>query len=141
MKNKLQKTLAVLSMGITILFGSCSDDPSTSNAEIKVKMIVKSTEGIINGGRVRSSGLEFNQVILGVTEFEFETSEENQQEEIRDDQDGENGDGELESEKLEYTGEFVVDLIAGTSTPDFGVAQVLPGTYQEVEITLEPILD
>lgn len=37
-------------------------------------------------------------------------------------------------------GAFVVDLLQGTSTPDFGVADVFPGTYRRVRLKLSPIL-
>lgn len=35
----------------------------------------------------------------------------------------------------------MVDLIHGTSTPDFGVAEILPGLYEEMEIEIGPVLD
>jgi hypothetical protein len=37
-------------------------------------------------------------------------------------------------------GGFVVDLLRGTSTPDFGVADVFPGTYKSIRLKLAPIL-
>jgi hypothetical protein len=39
-----------------------------------------------------------------------------------------------------FKGGFIVDLLNGTSTPDFGVAEVFPGTYQRVRLKLGPVL-
>lgn len=51
---------------------------------------------------------------------------------------GNHHDGEFE---IEYEGQFIVDLIAGTSDPDFGIADLFPGTYEEIKVKLSPIMD
>ena len=38
-------------------------------------------------------------------------------------------------------GEFIVDLLEGTSDPDFGISGVIPGVYEEIEVKVSPILD
>ena len=43
--------------------------------------------------------------------------------------------------EIEFKGQFTVDLLNGTSDPDFGVAEVLPGTYKEVKVKVSPIMD
>ena len=91
-------------------------------------------------GRSMATGLVFTDVVLGVTEIEFETLEE-ESGEGGDDIEDSDDDGEDDNEEVEYEGNFVVDLIAGTSTPDFGVADIAPGLYEEMEIELKPILD
>ena len=88
-----------------------------------------------------ASGLVFSEILIGVTELEFETLEEDQREEEDDAYDGDHRDGEMENEEIEFEGEFVVDLIHGTSTPDFGIADILPGLYEEMEIEIGPVLE
>ncbi len=128
----------VVLMGALI---SCeSDAPTAANVNLEMKATTSLSK--INGsGRGMATGLVFHDVLLGVTELEFETQEEDQSEEDHDSEDGEDHDGEDENEDIEFEGHFVVDLIHGTSTPDFGVADLLPGLYKEIEIALGPVLE
>ncbi len=121
---------------------SCSENDTPTAANVKLEMKATTSLSKINGsGRSMASGLVFHEVLLGVTELEFETQEEDQSEEDHDAEDGEDHDGEDENEEIEFEGHFVVDLINGTSTPDFGVADILPGLYEEIEIELGPVLE
>jgi hypothetical protein len=141
MKNFLKSTVLILTISLGLILQSCNknNDPGLSN----VKMGMKATTVLstINpGGRVAATGLVFTEVLLGVTEIEFETLEENKAEDNGDFED-KDGDGEDDNEDVEYEGNYIVDLIAGTSTPDFGVADIAPGLYEEIEIEMAPILD
>jgi hypothetical protein len=95
-------------------------------AQIKLEMKAQTNQSTINS-RVMNSGLVFNEVLLGVTELEFELLSEENDEEDEDD--------------IEFEGMFTVDLINGTSTPDFGLASIAPGIYEEIELEMDPILD
>lgn len=118
---------------LAIMVTSCDDSSEPAMAEVTFKMLAKTEQsGINTGGRLAADSLVFNEFLAGVTEFEFETPEEEEQEE--------NGE-EDENEELEFEGEFIVDLLNGTSTPDFGIADVIPGVYEEIEIELAPILN
>jgi hypothetical protein len=64
-------------------------------------------------------------VLLGVTELEFETSDAA----LQDDDD------------IDFESRYVVDLINGTSTPDFGIADIKPGVYEEIEFEVAGLLD
>jgi hypothetical protein len=140
MKNLLKTAILVFFMSIVLLMQSCNNnEPGLS--DIKLTMKASTALSTINpGGRVMNTGLVFTDIMLGVTEIEFETLEENTAEENGDVEDND-GDGEDDNEEIEFEGNFVVDLIAGTSTPDFGVADIAPGIYEEIEIELSPILD
>lgn len=136
------KAIYGLLIVVGLMFGGCNDDdntPGTGNVQIEMKATT-SLSKMSSSGRTMATGLIFRQVIVGVTELEFETSEENEQEDAEDAQDGDD-DGEDDNEEVEFAGPFVVDLIAGTSTPDFGEASILPGTYEELEIEIGPVLD
>ncbi len=132
------KTRFFISIIAIALLASCSDNPP-SLAKIDVTMKAASTTSTISksgrltstSGRTAATGLIFTEVLLGVTKLEFETDVENEQE-------GQNG--ESADEEVEYRGEFVVDLINGTSTPDLGTSNSAPGMYNELEIEVGPIL-
>jgi hypothetical protein len=132
MKNILKSTVLTLFIGLAILLQSCNNsDPGLS--DIKLTMKATTTLSTINhSGRLANTGLVFTEVVIGVTEIEFETFEENE---------AEDDDGEDDNEEVEYEGNYVVDLIAGTSNPDFGQADIAPGIYEEMEIELSPILE
>ena len=53
---------------------------------------------------------------------------------------GPNSDDGSDSLESEYKGPFIVDLIKGTSTPDFGVAALLPGIIEQIKFNLGPVL-
>lgn len=136
------KTVFGVLIAVALVLGSCNEDDNTPGAA-KVELEMKATTSLSKmsaSGRTMATGLIFREVLVGVTELEFETEEENETEDIEDAQDGDD-DGEDDEEEIEFEGAFVVDLIAGTSTPDFGMAEVLPGVYEEIEIEIGPVLD
>ena len=110
-----------------MVLGGCteSDAPATAKVQLEMKAST-SLSKISSSGRSMASGLVFSEILIGVTELEFETLEEDQREEEDDAHDGEDHDGETENDEIEFEGEFAVDLIHGTSTPDFGIAEILP---------------
>ncbi len=125
-------------LGTVLQSCSDSDDPSATRVDLEMK--ATTSLSTLKSGRTKNSGLEFQEVLIGVTELEFETLEEDDAEE-NGEYDDEDGDGEDDNEEVEFEGRFVVDLINGTSTPDFGVSTVVPGVYEEIEIEMEPILE
>lgn len=135
------KTILGVFVALGAVLISCNDSntPGTAGVQLEMKATA-SISKISASGRSMATGAIFRQVLLGVTELEFESAEENQVEAENDAHDGD-GDGEAENEKVEYHGSYVVDLIKGTSTPDFGIADLLPGTYEEMEINVGPVLD
>jgi hypothetical protein len=138
--NKLFKaTVLILFVGLAITMQSCSSEPGVANVNLEMKATTE-LSSINPSGRVMTNDLVFTDVLLGVTEIEFETLEEESSENSSD-MDDHDGDGEDDNEEVEFEGNFVVDLIAGTSTPDFGVADIAPGIYEKLEIELSPILD
>ncbi len=134
MKMRIQFALIV---GGLWLAGCDKTNESPEGVALKMKAVTSSST--ING-RTNATGLVFSQILLGVRELEFETLEEDDLEDINDDLDGANDDGEIDNEEIEFEGSYIVDLISGTSTPDFGQAGVQPGLYEEIEIEMGPVL-
>ena len=132
------RVLLMLIVG-SLWIGACSDDEAAVKEGIKLQMKAVTNLSTIKG-RTSATGLEFSQILLGVRELEFETLEEDDMEDAEDDVDGESDDGEDDNEEVEFEGSFVVDLVNGTSTPDFGLATVQPGIYEEIEIETGPVL-
>jgi hypothetical protein len=97
-------------------------------------MKATTASGILNpGGRVAENNIEFTEARIGVTEIEFEAEGES---------DNYDDDGENEYEfEIEFEGQFEVDLLAGTSDPDFGIADLMPGKYTEIEVEMGPVMD
>lgn len=131
MKKILKMIVLTLVISIGLILESCTTDPGLANVNLDMKATT-ALSTINTAGRVANTGLVFTEVLIGVTELEFETLEENE---------AEDGDGEDDNEEIEFEGEFVVDLITGISTPDFGEATIVPGLYEEMEMELEPILE
>ena len=142
MNNNLKSNLKVLLVGLVLMliFQNCSNTEADL-ASVNLEMKATTSLSTLNpSGRIANADLVFTEIMLGVTEIEFETLEENNHE-SNDDFDDEDDDGEDDDEEIEFEGNFIVDLIAGTSTPDFGIADVVPGIYEEIEIELGAILD
>lgn len=116
-----------------LMVGACSDDDKAA-AGINLDMKAVSSLSTIQsaGARSAATGLEFTEITFGIKEVEFETEAED---------DLENTSGvEDASDEIEFEGPYVVDLIKGVSTPDFGVGVVVPGAYSQIEIEMGPVL-
>jgi hypothetical protein len=125
MKAKIQFLLLAIT---GLMVAACGDDPKMDG--VKMKMRAVSSQSTING-RTSATGLTFTEVKVGVDELEFETEQENSDEDVN---------GEDDSEKVEYEGPYTVDLINGTSNPNFGLTEVAGGVYDEIEIELAPVM-
>ncbi|MDH4091258.1 MAG: hypothetical protein OEV24_12360 [Cyclobacteriaceae bacterium] len=149
------KILFVLSglIACSLWIGGCNNDgPALEGVQLNMKAVTSLFT--IPSGRIQESDLVFEQVFIGVTKVEFETSEEDDHENMDGNSSGDDGDDDGNDDgdddgnhdadddnKAEFKGPFVVDLIAGTSTPEFGFGDVSPGHYDEIEIKLGPVLD
>lgn len=165
--NKLLKRsgLAVL-MVMGLLIGGCNDSGDPSLANVKVEMRAVTNLGQLNAsGRVMAASVTFQEALVGVTEIEFESFEsfddhnnhdqgnDHSNDDSNDGSDDrmagtssgdDHGDDEGDHDdggEIEFKGEFIVDLINGISTPDFGIADVIPGLYREIKVRISPILN
>ena len=131
----MKKTILVAFVALAaFIFQSCGDGANVmTEAQASFEMKAVSGTAAPAGGRAAATGLFFTEVYAGVTEIELETLEEQSEEE-------ENG-GESEDEEIEFEGNFIINLLTGTSDPDFGMSELLAGVYQEVEIEFDNILD
>ncbi|MEQ8522155.1 MAG: hypothetical protein RIC15_08385 [Vicingaceae bacterium] len=120
---------------LAILIQSCGGEenlPAATQTGFELKAVTTQSM-TAPGGRMAQTGVTFTKVLIGVTEIEFETLEEQSEE-------AENG-GESEDEEVEFKGNFIVDLLTGTSNPTFGLSEIAPSVYEKVEIKFDNIID
>lgn len=153
--NALLIKFPIIAFLCLILFvTSCGESVDPMKADLKLEMKATTSLSTINAdARIAETGIEFTKVLIGVTEIEFESLGDSDSEDYddnddnsgkgsddnTDDSDGDNNDDD--EDEIEYEGNFIVDLLNGTSDPDFGIANVIPGTYKEIEVKISPILD
>lgn len=126
MKTKIQFLLVAIA---GLMVAACeSNDPAVDGVKMKMKAVTSAST--ING-RTSATGLTFTEVKIGVDELEFETELENSDEDVS---------GEDDSEEVEFDGPYTVDLINGTANPNFGLAEVAGGIYDEIEIEMAPVM-
>jgi hypothetical protein len=118
-----------LSMALLVLFGisACdsSDDPSLARVNVQLKAVTTQSTINPNGKMAAIEAITYTEFLAGVTELELEFEDDD----LNDDDDD-----------IEFEGRYVVDLLSGTSNPDFGISNLSPGIYDEVELEMEPIL-
>jgi hypothetical protein len=150
MKHQILLMAAILAAFVS----SCSENvaPDASNVDITMKATTQA--GTLNSGaRVAATEIEFTEAVVGVTKIEFESSadsadDDNSGSGNHSGRGGKSGSGgnddssdSLDSLEVEIQGNFIVDLIAGTSSPDFGISGIVPGAYDKLEVKMRPILD
>jgi len=128
MKMRIQ---LVLLLAGALLVGACGNDPAVQGINLEMKATSTLSAFKSKSGRTSATGLQFTEVIVGIHELEFETEAEDLEED---------NSGEDPSDEIEFKGPFVVDLINGTSTPDFGLGNLQPGMYDKIEIEMGPVL-
>ncbi len=122
MKSILKLLLAAL---IIVYAGSCTKITDTG-ITLKIK-------GISTLPAVKKStaveGYTFSEALMGIKEIEIEAESADEESDDYDDV------------EYEFEGKYVVDLLTGTSSPDLGLADLQPGTYNELEAETAQILE
>ena len=140
---KVMRTLVfAFILGAGLVMVRCTqDNTAPTKATVQLEMRATTTLSTLNpAGRTEATGLTFDSVMLGVTRMKFQTQDETHHESEMDSLHGMNSDDESDSLVSQFKGPFIVDLIKGTSTPDFGIATLLPGVFEQVKFKLGPVL-
>ncbi|MEP2772889.1 MAG: DUF4382 domain-containing protein [Fulvivirga sp.] len=113
---------------VLLMAVSCSDDDNSVNDQGQVAFTMKgsNSDAGANSGRVMND-LQITSATAAITEVELES-------------DNENDSTESENE-AEFEGQFMVDLLAGTSDPAFGTSEVTAQTYNELSIEFGTFLE
>jgi len=156
MKNQMKNLLMASIVIMALMLGSCGEDVDPTKADVRLEMKATTQLNTINtSARVAESGVEFTDFLIGVTEIEFEGLEGSNSDDDHSGNDdsgndsnddsghgSDDDDGHHEDEyEIEFEGQFIVNLLTGTSDPDFGIADVIPGVYKEIKLKMRPILD
>jgi hypothetical protein len=93
----------------------------------------KSSELSSQGTGIAAEGFTFTEALLGIREIEIEGEEEHETEEPDDESEAEN--------EFEFEGNYLIDLLTGTSTPELGFENFIPGIYTNFEAETAGIID
>ena len=122
MKRIMKLLLAAL---IVVYAGSCTKITDTG-ITLKIKGI--STLPLLKKSTA-VEGYTFSEALMGIKEIEIEAESADDESDDYDDM------------EYEFEGKYVIDLLTGTSSPDLGLADLQPGTYNELEAETAQILD
>ena len=134
--------LAILAIGLM----SCSKDNENDPAKVSVK--IEGVSSSISNARV-SSNLNISQALIGVTKIELEMEHEDEHHNSSDDHgsrtgsdddSGDDSDDDSEGE-FEIKGNWIVNLLDGTSSPELPAMGIDPGQFNEVKIVMSPIIE
>jgi len=149
----MKQLLKIKILGIVVIGGlfatACSENSTNPDAaKVSLEMKAVTQLGSINpGGRIAATDITFTEAMVGVTKIEFESSSDERDDDHSSSNgrtssggDDDNGDDDSGEQEMEIKGNFIVDLLAGTSNPDFGISGITPGVYDKLEIKMSPIL-
>ncbi len=134
---------------LLIAVAGCESNETGLN-KLKIEMVPETSASsrMMSGGRIacESDTVIFKSFLLGVTEVSLKNKEHGHgrcKNDNDDDQnhEGDDNSGENSENKWKVEGEFVVDVLAGTSTPDMS-ADLPPDslTFHKMEIEFGPVL-
>ena len=106
---------------VMILFSCNGDGPAAPQLQLGMKAVT--TASVITG-RSSHGVVTYQEFKVGVSKVELQTAIER----------------EDPAQEAEYKGSYIVDLLVGTSEPDFGDVGLVPGNYDKVEFTLSPLI-
>ena len=129
---------------IAIALLSCSKDNVNDPAQVSVK--IEGVSSSVSNGRV-SSNLIITQALIGVTKIELEMEDEHHDSSDdhgsrsgSDDNSGDDTDDDSVGE-FEIKGNWIVNLLDGTSSPELPGMGIEPGQFNEVKIVMSPIIE
>lgn len=125
---------------LAIVLFSCSSGNENDPARLSVKF--KGTASSISNGRI-SSSWDITEALIGVTKIEFEMEHDDDDDDnsgSRISHGGDDIDDDDESE-IEIKGNWIVNLLDGTSDPELPGISVDQGDFNEIKVVLSPIID
>jgi hypothetical protein len=127
MKNALKIASAVI---MVIILSSCTKNNTDTGIALSMKGIttlplLKKSEMI--------TGYTFTEALMGIKEIEIKRREEHFHDSltVRD----------TLKHKYDFDGKYLIDLLAGTSTPELGFSNFVPGSYNKFESETDRLID
>lgn len=122
------RILTAVMLSVLMFFSACETDENAQNAGNAQLSI--SFEALQKASMLKASDtLEFDSAMVGISELKMEGKQET-----------ENDYGTVSTEiEYEFEGAFQLDLLAGTKLSE--LMAVEPGTYDELEAEISPVLE
>lgn len=129
LKLKMEKPMKYLFQTIMLsmlLFvaASCNDDNEAVNTKGQVEFTMQGANSSHSTGRTMGN-IEITSATAAITKVELEGENESENESTSEDSD---------ENEIEFEGEYTVDLLAGTSDPAFGMAEVEAQYNNKIEV-------
>ena len=139
MRNMLKLMLSI----IIIITASCSKKNSDTGTGTGIALSFKAAKTVSPAGLASSSavtksvaleGFTFSEALMGIKEIELKRKEEHFRDSamVHD---------PMKKHKFSFDGKYLIDLLAGTSTPDIGFTNFVPGTYNKFESETARLID
>lgn len=139
MRNMLKLMLSI----IIIITASCSKKNSDTGTGTGIVLSFKAAKTVSPAGLASSSavtksvalgGFTFSEALMGIKEIELKRKEEHFRDSamVHD---------PMKKHKFSFDGKYLIDLLAGTSTPDIGFTNFVPGTYNKFESETARLID
>jgi hypothetical protein len=121
----MKTVMKVASAGLMLLMvTSCTKSKTDTVIGLSFKGITTST--VAAKGASTVSPYTFTEALMGIKEIQIKRKEEQLHDTLtpRD---------TINKSRFNFKGKYLVDLLTGTTTPDFGLAGFVPGTYNKLE--------
>ncbi|NOZ35798.1 MAG: hypothetical protein GXO80_10935 [Chlorobi bacterium] len=118
----MKRTILLSTTVIFLLFNiGCKKETTVNDAKAKFTVKQKNAAKTLNKS-VNTGSFAFSKVVIGISKIDFEM---------------ETGSNDQD---YEYEGNYIFDVLTGTSTPLINYVEVTPGTYHELEIKVDRTL-
>jgi len=117
--------MKVTSAGLMLLIvASCTKTNTGTVIGLSFKGVTTTTAAAKGASTV--SSFTFTEALMGIKEIQIKRKEEQLHDTLtpRD---------SVNKSRFNFKGKYLVDLLTGTTTPDFGLAGFVPGTYNKLE--------
>jgi hypothetical protein len=136
----MKSILKIAATGLMVIsIASCTKSPDntvTTGIALSISGITTSPASTgmgMKSAAIATTGFTFAEALIGIKEIELKRKEEHLHDTLtpRDTVHGE----------FHFKGKYLIDLLAGTSTPDLGLASFVPGTYNKFESSTARLID
>lgn len=126
-------------------FISCSKSTETG-ISLAIEGTTSNTSGalaVTRSALAATPGFVFSEALLGVRDIAIKSDDENFGDslEFEGEHMGHGHKGKGHPKTFDYEGIYLVDLLAGTSTPELGFTNTVPGSYDKFEAESAPAID
>jgi hypothetical protein len=116
---------------LLMIAASCSKNNSDTGIALSFKGVTTLSSTAKSASVV--SPYSFTEALMGIKEIEIKRKEEHLHDTLTP--------RDTLKHNFDFKGKYLIDLLTGTSTPDFGLANFVPGTYNKFESETARLID